>query len=70
MPNDFRDPRTQKPAAVYRLGKEPGDDLSAQTTPEQRVEMVWLLSTRMWELTGHPVPTYTRATMPVRVIRP
>lgn len=57
-------------AHVYRLGEEPpGDDLSAVTTPEQRIEMVWELSARMWELTGRPVPSYTRAEMPGRVIR-
>ncbi|MEK6767988.1 MAG: hypothetical protein AABY85_03245 [Gemmatimonadota bacterium] len=40
-------------AHIYRLGEgPPGDDLSAVTTPEQRIEMVWELSARMWELTG------------------
>jgi len=57
-------------ARVYRLGEEPpGDDLSAVTTPEQRIEMVWELTARMWELTGRPFPSYTRAEMPGRVIR-
>lgn len=56
-------------ACVYRLGDEPGDDLSGMTTPEQRLEMVAVLSKRMWELTGRPVPSYARSEMPVRVIR-
>jgi hypothetical protein len=55
---------------VFRLGEEPGDDLSDVTSPTQRVEMVWELSARMWELSGQPVPAYTRERMPVRVIRP
>ena len=54
---------------VYRLGREPGDDLSAVSTPEQRLAMVAELSRRMWELTGRPVPSYPRAAMPGRVLR-
>ena len=57
------------PVRVYRLGEEPGDDLSAVTTPEQRLEMVAVLTQRMWELTGHPAPSYRREEMPGRVIR-
>ena len=56
------------PVSVFPLGHEPGDDLSDVTTAEQRIEMVWELTARMWELTGWPVPTYTRAEMPGRVI--
>lgn len=51
----------------YRLGEEPGDNLAEMTTAEERVAMVEVLSARMWELTGRPSPTYTRATMPVRL---
>lgn len=54
---------------VYRLGEEPGDDLSATTTPEARLEMVTVLSARMWALTGLPIPAYSRAEMPGRVLR-
>lgn len=57
-------------AVVHRLGEEPGDDLSRATTAEQRLEMVAVLSRRMWELTGRPVPAYDRASMPGRVLRP
>jgi len=55
---------------VYRLGEEPADDLSALSTPEQRLAMVTVLTRRMWELTGLPVPSYERAAMPGRVRRP
>jgi len=55
---------------VYRLGEEPAEDLLALTTPEQRLVMVTVLTSRMWELTGRPVPSYGRATMPGRVLRP
>ena len=55
---------------VFRLGQEPGADLSESTTPEERLEMVAELSRRMWELSGLPVPSYPRSRMPGRVIRP
>lgn len=56
-------------ARAYRLGEERGDDLSAATTIDERLEMVSVLTRRMWELTGRPLPSYTRANMPGRVIR-
>jgi hypothetical protein len=55
---------------VYRLGEEPGDDLSASTTPEERIELVWELSRRMWALTGRPWPEVSRQDLPVRILRP
>ncbi|MSR06471.1 MAG: hypothetical protein EXR93_05300 [Gemmatimonadetes bacterium] len=65
-----RSVREPLPVRVYRLGEEPGDDLSASTTAERRIEMVAELSERMWELTGAPVPSHSRARMPGRIIRP
>jgi hypothetical protein len=32
--------------------------------------MVAELTRRMWELTGRPMPSYPRAAMPGRVLRP
>ncbi|MGH7534017.1 MAG: hypothetical protein ACREMG_00380 [Gemmatimonadales bacterium] len=64
-----RDRRRDWPVRILRLGDEPSDDLSRITTPEERLAMVWELSARMWELTGQALPSYTRATMPGRVIR-
>lgn len=61
--------RSHWPVRIYRLGDEPSDDLRATTTMEQRVAMVWELSRRMWAFTGQPLPTYTRATTPVTVLR-
>lgn len=34
-----------------------------------RVALVAELSRRAWALTGRPLPSYTRATMPVRIVR-
>jgi len=53
----------------YRLGEEPGDDLSLTTTAEERLEMVETLSVEAWALTGKPFPSYARHEMPV-VLRP
>lgn len=63
-----RDP-TLWPIRIFRLGEEPGDDLSDTTTPGQRLEMVWTLRDRMWELTGQPIPTYSRSEIPIKIIR-
>ena len=68
--NDRRTARDAWPVHVYRLGEEPGDDLSASTTAQERLEMVADLSRRMWELTGRPVPAAPRSEMAGRVIRP
>ncbi|MEJ7809871.1 MAG: hypothetical protein WKG32_05565 [Gemmatimonadaceae bacterium] len=67
---DRRAARRTMPVRVIRLGEEPGDDLSASSTPEARIEMVAELSRRMWELTGRPTPSYARADIPGRVVRP
>jgi hypothetical protein len=57
------------PIRVYRLGEEPEDDLGATTTPEERLAMLWELSLDTWTLAGRPLPEYSRAETPVRVIR-
>ncbi len=56
------------PVRVYRLGHEPGDDLMASTTAEERVAMVAELTARMWELAGGTHATYSRQTIPVRLV--
>jgi hypothetical protein len=56
-------------ARVYHLGEEPIEDLSAVTTAEQRLGMVWELTARMWTLTGRPLPSYARGDIPVVVVR-
>lgn len=57
-------------ADVRALGDErPGDEVLDDLTPEERLELVAELSARMWELTGRPLPDYSRSEMPVRVVR-
>lgn len=60
--------RRDWPLRAYPLGGEPGDDLSATTTPEERLAMMWPLAVEAWSLTGRAMPEYTRETMPVRVM--
>ncbi len=54
---------------VFRLGEEPGDDLSDRTTPEERIAMMWRLAVDAWTAAGLCLPGYTRDRMPGRVIR-
>lgn len=46
------------------------EDLCSTTTAEERMAMMWELAVGAWSLTGKPFPTYTRAEMPGRVLRP
>ena len=57
------------PIRRYALGEEPDDDLNGQTTAAQRVGMMWQLAKDAWASTGRPLPSYTRAEMPGRIIR-
>ena len=53
------------PVSRHVLGQGPGPNLSASTTAEERLEMMWPLALEAWRLTGKPVPNYVRSTMPV-----
>jgi hypothetical protein len=62
--------RASWPGLKTTLTESPGaEDLRDTTTAEQRVAMMWELTAGAWALTGRPVPSYTRAEMPGRVIR-
>ncbi len=67
-PSTRRGDRSKWPVRIFRRGEEPCEDLSASTSAEERLEMVWLLRDRIWELTGKPLPRYARSEMPIRVI--
>lgn len=70
MTMERRDARRMMPVQLFRLGEEPGDDLTHRTSAAERLAMVALLSRRMWRLTGQPEPAYTRDTIPCLVLRP
>jgi hypothetical protein len=57
--------RRSWPVRRYRLGEEPGDDLSATTTPEERLRMLGALSAEAWALTGKAVAKYARHDIPI-----
>lgn len=57
------------PIRVFRLGEEPGDDLSGSTTPEERIAMTWPLAAETWTAAGRCIPTYGRDRAPARVVR-
>lgn len=58
-------------ARVHRPGDPPPtDDLSLVTTPAQRLGMMWELVEQTWAVSKRRIPSYTRANMPTRVIRP
>jgi len=56
------------PLRAFPLGADPGEDLSATTTAEERLAMMWPLALEAWALTGRPLPDYARSSMPVRVL--
>jgi hypothetical protein len=62
--------RSSWPIRRFRLGEEPSDDLSATTTAQQRLEMMWPLAVEAWSLTGRPIPDYSRDQTPYRLFRP
>ena len=64
-----RQARGAWPIRVFRLGGEPGDDLSDRTTPEERIAMMWPLAVDAWTSAGRRLPAYPRDRMPGRVIR-
>ena len=61
--------RDDWPVRKYRLGSEPSDDLSDQTTAEQRLEMMWPLALEAWSLTGKRIPDYARRETPILRLR-
>jgi hypothetical protein len=52
------------PVRVVPLSED-RPDLSATTTPEQRLAMVWELTVEAWAWAGLPIPDYPRSAMPV-----
>ncbi len=61
----------QKRAAIraraFPLGHAQADDLSAYTTPAERLELLEDLTREMWALSKRELPTYTRGQIPIVV---
>jgi len=62
--------RRDWPIEVYQMGEEPSDDLSATTTAEERLGMMWELAKTAWVLAGRSIPDYEIKDAPGKVIRP
>jgi hypothetical protein len=64
-----RQARGTWPIARFTLGDESANDISALTTPEERVAMMWELAETAWTLAGRQLPTYDRQNIPACVFR-
>lgn len=53
---------------VVPLNSREAGDARAGGTATERVALVATLSATQWLLTGRPLPDYSRATMPIRVV--
>jgi len=62
-----RDRKNVQVRIVPLRSVEAGESRVAGSVAE-RVALVADLSRQAWALTGRPIPTYTRKTMPVRVV--
>ena len=54
-------------ARVVPLENDDAGDGRVAGSATQRLAILADLSRRMWALTGRPYPSYTRATMPVKI---
>jgi hypothetical protein len=61
--------RESWPVRIFRQGAEPADDLSASSTPQERLAMLERLTLEAFALGGGALPAYPRAETPV-VLRP
>jgi hypothetical protein len=59
--------RADWPVRVVPLGADSPDALD--TTPEQRIEMMWELAVQAYGVAGIPIPDYDRANTPSCVVR-
>lgn len=57
------------PIRTFRLGEEPPEPAPDDASAEECIEMLRTLTSRMLEIAGTTLPAYSRAEMPVRVIR-
>jgi hypothetical protein len=60
--------RRHWPVRRYTLAAQPPEDLSDETTAEERLAMMWPLALDSWTLAGLPFPDYPRGAAPVRLV--
>jgi len=59
--------RSRMTARIVPLESDEAGDARVGGTVAERLALVGELSRRMWAITKQPLPSYTRATMPVRL---
>ena len=59
--------RSQMTVRIVPLTSDEAGDARVEGTPDERLAVLAELSRRAWQLTGRPMPQYSRRTMPVRV---
>jgi hypothetical protein len=57
----------QRRSRITRV--EAGEDVPLPETGLARMELAWALTKAAWAMSGRPLPSYSRAEMPGRVIR-
>jgi hypothetical protein len=67
--DERRRARAEWPIRKIALGDEPLTDARDCSTVDERLALVRTLTMRCWAFSGRPVPTYTRANMPGRLVR-
>ncbi len=60
--------RRHWPVRRFTLADQPSEDLTGQTTAEERLEMMWPLALEAWTLAALTLPDYPRAAAPVRLV--
>lgn len=60
--------RAAWPVRIVPLRRPPDDDLSATTTAEERLAMMWPLALDAWSTMERPVPDYPRHRAPVHLV--
>ncbi len=60
-------PRREMTARVVPLTSREAGESRVGGTPSERLALLTELSLSAWALTGRPLPTYTRATMPISI---
>jgi len=61
--------RAAWPSALSTLEDQADAAIVRHGTAEERIAMVWRVTLDAWAISGRPLPRYTRAQMPVRIVR-
>ena len=61
--------RREMTARVVPLRSREASEPPCPPTAAERIALVTRLSREMWALSGKPLPTYTRSTMPIVLVR-